>query len=197
MHILPPWSMNLSMPIRVLLAEGRLAAAENMYTVAKNYPFDAMEEPWKKETDVLVRAVNADSNVKASNLASEFLQLRASRRTLLSPEEVEFERLREWEEGLAKYAELVITRQAAISDVYRSVDLMSQDKDFHNFHGLEKFWSEQLNEAKNTQGRSGDTRFYYSGYAIAVLLDRLTPAWKPLALPGGKYLDELLQDVVK
>ena len=180
-----------------ILAEGRLAAAENMYPVAKNYPFDAMEEPWKKEMDVLVRAVNANSNIEASNLAREFLQLRASRRTLLSPEEVELERLREWEEGLAKYAELEITRQAAISDGYRSVDAMAQDKDFHYFQGLQKFWSEQLTEAKNTQGRSGDTRFYYSGFAIAVLLDRLMPAWKPLALPGGKYLDELLQEVVK
>ena len=43
---------------------------------------------------------------------------------------------------------------------------------------------EYKNEATNTQGRSGDTRFYYSGNALAVALDHLVPGWKARALPG-------------
>lgn len=180
-----------------ILADYRLAAAENMYSVEENYPFDAMEEPWKQEMDVLVRAVQASTEIESINLAREFLQMRASRRAGLSLEQVDLERLREWEEGLAKYAELEITRQAGIVDGYRSIEAMSQDKDFHNYQGQQQFWSEQLKEAKNTQGRSGDTRFYYSGNALAVLLDRLMPGWKPRALPGGEYLDDILQQAVK
>jgi len=28
-------------------------------------------------------------------------------------------------------------------------------------------------------------------------LDRLMPGWKPRALPGGEYLDDLLREAVK
>jgi hypothetical protein len=180
-----------------MLAKDRLVAAENMYSVEEKYPFDAMEEPWKKEMDVLVRAIQTTTNNESINFAREFLQSRASRRAGLSFEQVDLECLREWEEGLAKYAELEITRQAATADGYRPVDAMIQDKNFHNYQEQQRFWSDQLNEAKNTQGRSGDTRFYYSGNALAVLLDRLMPGWKPRALPGGEYLDDLLREAVK
>ena len=52
------------------------------------------------------------ADAEAIDLAREFLQMRASRRAGLNPEQVNLERLREWEEGLAKYAELEITRQS-------------------------------------------------------------------------------------
>jgi hypothetical protein len=123
--------------------------------------------------------------------------MRASRRAGLSAEQVDLERLREWEEGLAKYAELEITRLAGAGNAYHPVEGLSQDKEFKNYRGQQQFWSEQLKEAKITQGRSGDTRFYYSGNALAVLLDRLSPGWKPRALPGGEFLDVLLREALK
>jgi hypothetical protein len=180
-----------------ILAVDRLNASESMYSVEENYPFDAMDKSWKQEMDVLVQAVQAGTDAEAIDLAREFLQMRVSRRVGLNFEQVSLERLREWEEGLAKYAELEITRRAEAGDDYHPVDDISQDKDFHNYQGQQQFWSTQLKEAKNTQGRSGDTRFYYSGNALAVLLDRLMPGWKPQALPGGEYLDDLLQEAVK
>ena len=180
-----------------ILATDRLTAAESMYTVEGNYPFDAIVAPWKQEMEVLVRAAQADTSAEAIDLAREFLELRASRRVGLTPEQVEFERLREWEEGLAKYAELEIIRQADAADRYLPFGGLSQDNDFNDYAGQQQFWSGQLNEAKYTQGRSGDTRFYYSGNALGVLLDRLLPDWKPRALPGGEYLDDLLQEAVK
>lgn len=180
-----------------ILAVDRLTSAETMYSVEENYPFDDMEEPWKQEMNVLVQAAQAATEAEAIDLAREFLQMRASRRARLSAEQVDLERLREWEEGLAKYAELEITRQADAEDAYRPSEGISRDKDFHNYKGQQLFWSTQLKEAKITQGRSGDTRFYYSGNALAVLLDRLFPGWKPRALPGGEYLDDLLQETVR
>jgi hypothetical protein len=115
----------------------------------------------------------------------------------LTIEQVEFERLREWEEGLAKYAELEIGRLADLDEDYRPVQGISQDPSFQDYNGQENFWSNQLNEARSTRGRSGDTWFYYSGNALAVVLDRLSPGWKPRALPGGEFLDDLLAEAVK
>ena len=179
-----------------ILAMDRLTASEQMYSVEQNYPFDAMEETWKEEMNVLVQAAQAETNAEAIDLAREFLQMRALRRAGLSAEQVDLERLREWEEGLAKYAELEITRLAGAGNGYHPVDGLSQDKEFKNYRGQQQFWSEQLKETKITQGRSGDTRFYYSGNALAILLDRLSPGWKPRALPGGENLDQLLQEAV-
>jgi hypothetical protein len=180
-----------------MLSSDRLKEAESMYSVEENYPFEAMEEPWKQEMDVLIQAVQADTEAEAIELAREFLKKRDSRREGLNPEQIDLERLREWEEGLAKYAELEITRQAGTSDSYHPVESIAQDNDFKNYNGQQQFWSNQLKEAKKTQGRSGDTRFYYSGFALAVLLDRLLPEWKPRLLPGGAYLDDLLLEAVK
>ena len=110
---------------------------------------------------------------------------------------MKLEQLREWEEGLAKYAELQISRLASKEAGYESVETVQRDPDFREYAGQEEFWLEQLKEAQNTKGRSGDTRFYYSGNALAVLLDRLMPDWKPRALPGGEYLDDLLEEAVR
>jgi hypothetical protein len=178
------------------LAVERLAEAERYAPFEERYPFETMDEPWREEMDVLVQAALAETNSEASELARNFLNLRAARRESMSPELIEFERLREWEEGLAKYAELEISRAAALEEDYHPVEGIQQDPDFKDYNGLDRFWSNQLREAKNTQGRSGDSRFYYSGNALAVLLDRLSPDWKPRALPGSETLDELLEEAL-
>jgi hypothetical protein len=178
-------------------ATDRLNASEEMYSVMESYPFDAMVTPWKQEMDVVLRAVQASTDVEARDLARQFLQLRVARRAGLTSDQVRLEQLREWEEGLAKYAELEISRLAEADNSYLPVVAMSQDKEFKGYAGQQKFWSEQLKEAANTQGRSGDARFYYSGNALAVLLDRLMPGWKSRAVPGGENLDDLLQQAMK
>jgi hypothetical protein len=147
--------------------------------------------------DVLLRAVQASTDVESHNLVRQFLQLRVARRSGLTSDQVRLEQLREWEEGLAKYAELEISRLAEADNSYLPVVAMSQDKEFKGYAGQQQFWSEQLKEAANTQGRSGDARFYYSGNALAVLLDRLMPGWKSRAVPGAENLDDLLQQAVK
>ena len=120
--------------------EGQLAldtfnTSEQMYSVEAGYPYDAMEAVWRQEMGVLLRAIQADSDTEAVNLAREFLQLRANRRTALTADQVNLERLREWEEGLAKYAELEITRQAETNIGYVPVEVISIDKDFKKLPG--------------------------------------------------------------
>ncbi len=178
------------------LAAERLAAAERS-AAGEGYPFDAQEEAWRQEMRALVQAAQAKSPEEARGLARQFLRLRLARRAGLSAAQVEHERLREWEEGLAKYAELEITRLAEASEGYTPAERLAGDPGFRGYQGWQQFWSAQLREAQNTAGRSGDTRFYYAGNAQAVLLDRLLPGWKPRALPGGEYLDRLLEEAVE
>src|SRR4030042_6903757 len=71
-----------------ILAVDRLNAAETMYSVEENYPFDAMEESWKQEMDVLIQAVQAGTDAEAIDLAREFLHMRVSRRAGLNLEQV-------------------------------------------------------------------------------------------------------------
>ena len=179
-----------------MLAPERLRAAESLYGVADGYPYAAMDEPWRREMDVLLKAALTTDERAIRGPVLQFLQLRTERRRSLTPDQAELERLREWEEGLAKYAELAISRRAETKESYHAVDGIRKDPDFKDYGGQEQFWGQQLLEARRTQGRSGDTRFYYSGNAMAVVLDRLMPDWKPQALPGGRYLEDLLQEAV-
>ncbi len=173
-----------------------LTEAESVYDIEAGYPYDSMKLTWFKEMNVLVQAAQAKTAAQATDLARQFIQLRLSRRASLSAPQVKLEQLREWEEGLAKYAELEIIHHAGMSDEYIPLEGLSQDKDFHNYENQTQFWSSQLKEAKN-QNLSGDTRFYYSGNALAVVLDRIVPDWKTQALPGGEFLDDLLQKALK
>ncbi len=179
-----------------MLAPQMLAAAERSYAEDETYPYAAMDSAWRGEMDVLVRAVEASDETERRALVLRFLDNRRARRVTLSREQIEFERLREWEEGLAKYAELEIARRAEAGAAYQPVDAILRDSAFQSYTGQAQFWRAQLSEATRTQGRSGDTRFYYSGNALAILLDQLLPDWKRQALPGGKSLDELLQIAV-
>ena len=60
-----------------------------------------------------------------------------------------------------------------------------------------KPWSAQINEVTRTAGRKGETRFYYSGMAQAVLLDRLLPGWKERAFEPDFMLEDLLRETVE
>ncbi len=179
-----------------ILAQSQLEGAESMYDIEAVYPYDRMESAWYQEMGVLVQAAQAKTDTDARDLARQFLQLRNSRRAGLNASQVKLEQEREWEEGLAKYAELEITRQAGSTPGYVPVEGLSQDTAFHDYQSQSSLWAEQLKEAAN-RNLSGDTRFYYSGNALAVLLDRLLPGWKARALPGGEFLDVLLQEALK
>ncbi len=179
------------------LAPQMLARSESLYGVEETYPYDGMDEAWTQEMNVLVRAAQATDDAERRVLVQEFLQLRSARRATLSAGQIEFEQMREWEEGLAKYAELEIGRRAESAQGYKPVDAIRQDPAFHSYAGQAQFWRGQLEEATRTQGRAGDTRFYYSGNVMAVVLDDLLPDWKAQALPGGKLLDALLAEAVR
>ena len=178
----------------------RLAEAEYANSFESDYPWDDAdhEEAWISEMDLLVGAVNADSQADAVDLARQFLAQRAQRRASagLSAELVDYERQREWLEGLAKYAELALTL-AAQDPGYTPLPALDADPNFKHYTTRRQFWNGQVSEATRTAGRSGETRFYYSGMVQAALLDRLAPGWKSEAFAPGVMLEDLLETAVR
>jgi len=181
-------------------APQRLDAAELAASLEDRYAWDdeAAEDAWQAELDVLHGAVEASSDAEAADLAREFLVRREERRKVqgLSHQLRDYERQMEWLEGLAKYAELSIQRRAALDAGYEPVAAIGDDPDFHAYRGRDRYWRQQVGEIKRLSGRSGDTRFYYSGFGQAVLLDRFMPEWKSRAWSEDVWLEDLLGEAV-
>lgn len=184
-----------------MTAEARLAASENANRLQANeYPWEggALGQSWQMELDLLADAARSGSDTQARDLARQFLNVRDARRLSanLSPELVDFEQQREWLEGLAKYTELAIWRQAAASLSYTPSPTISIDPDFKRYATADERWSQELDQATRMAGDEGDGRFYYSGMLQAALLDRLAPDWKSHVLPADTWLEDLLREAV-
>ncbi len=178
------------------VAPARLADAESAHRLGDAYwQADAgMRGEWRTEIDLLGRALDADADAEVAALASSFLRARSDRRTTcsLSSALIGYEQQIEWEEGLAKYVELAIWKAASDSAGYAPVLSQAADPDFGAYRGYRSRWKQEISQLRRQASRVGETRFYYTGMAQAVLLDRLAPRWKATALTGSHALDELL-----
>ncbi len=181
-------------------APDRLADAEFAAPLEGQYPWEveAAEKAWQAELDALHAAATAASDDEAAQFARQFLALREERRSAhaLSADMVDYEQQREWLEGLAKYAELAIQREAGRSSDYAPLPAIADDRDFHSYRTRERYWSQQLGEVRRMTNRSGETRFYYSGMAQAALLDRFASGWKAQAWSPGVWLEDLLTEAI-
>jgi hypothetical protein len=175
-------------------AEARLAQAENVMALEASYPYDAARAEWQAELNTLADAALAGTEAEAHTLAQRFLAERAERRATmgLSDELINFERQREWLEGLAKYAELSIGRAAATADGYTPLPLLADDPDFNHYANRDRYWTQQFGELRRALNHEGEIRYYYTGMAQAVLLDRLLPNWKERAFEDDVWLEDLL-----
>jgi hypothetical protein len=182
-----------------LIAPEKLAAAETAVRQSEaRYPWEdkAFRDAWQVELDLMAKALRAGTLEETATLTREFLAHREQRRETLSADLVAYERHREWQEGLARYIELEIWRQAATASNYEPVPAVKDDPDFKSYRTFERRWSREVDQMCRMAGNRGDGRFYYSGMAQAVLLDRLAPGWKERAFDDGVWLDLLLADVL-
>lgn len=168
-------------------------SAELSISLAENYPFDdeTLRTSWKEELKILSQAASLTNREDARQLASVYLKTREQRRAnaALSNNQILLERKREWLEGLAKYAELELGRQAALTR-FEPLAQTSQQAGLQDFDSRQGFWKTQLQSISATY-YEGETLFYYSGFAQAVLLDHLFPDWKARAI-AGEYLEDLI-----
>jgi len=179
------------------LADAEVAARRN----EARYPWDdpALQDAWQVELDLLAQALRATSDEEAAELARQFLAQRQQRReeNNLDAPSVDYERQREWLEGLAKYVELTIWRQAATAHGYEPRPALADDPDFKDYTTFERRWSQEAGQIEQMADDEGDGRFYYAGMAQAVLLDRLLPGWKARILGADVWLEELLSEAVQ
>lgn len=180
-----------------LVAPQRLAASERSVSVGEaNYPWDdvAFEEAWQTELDLLAAAMRAQTESESRTLAQQFLAQRAQRRQAadLSSALQDYERQREWLEGLARYVELESWHQASLAAEYHPVAAIQDDAGFDAYTTYARRWNQEVDQIGRMAGDHGDGRFYYSGMAQAVLLDRLVPGWKSRALDEDVFLEDML-----
>jgi hypothetical protein len=143
---------------------------------------ESLQEDWQTELDLLAEALQTSDRALTIELARHFLKVCATRRASahLSPELVAYERQREWLEGLARFVELEIWRQAN-AGAYMPLPDTVKLNDFDSYTGFETRWSQEVQQIKRMADDTGDGRFYYSGMPQAVLLDRLMPGWRERA----------------
>ena len=177
------------------MAPDKFADAEMVNRFSDQYPWDdqSMQADWRAELTLLADALRSTDQKRTLELVRQFTALRISRRETanLSPEQISYEQHREWLEGLARYAELEIWRQAHESS-YMPLPETGNLDDFKGYSNFEQRWSRELDQFSQMADDIGDGRFYYTGMAQAVLLDRISPEWKTNAFDQGVWLDELL-----
>ena len=173
----------------------RLVEAERSTAMESSYPWENtdLREWWVKERELLAEAMEAGDSDRLRELAGEWLKLREARREQVSPALVDYERQREWLEGLAKYAEIQIWREAGRSETYSPVTAMDRVPDFDRYREAVSHRQQEISQLKSDL-QFDDTIFYYSGWAQAELLDRLDADWKAAAFEQGVFLDEMIRE---
>ena len=183
------------------VAPDRLGAAETAVSSSESrYPWedDALQAAWQTELDLLATAVQAKSDAELIELTQQFLAQRAQRRLEagLDNRLAEYEQQREWLEGLARYVELKTWQQASLAEGYQPVAALLDEPDFAAYATFDTRWAQEIDQIGRMADDAGDGRFYYSGMAQAMMLDRLLPSWKEQALADGVFLEDLLQTAV-
>lgn len=177
-------------------APQKFAAAENASDLLSNrYPWTGAG--WVDELNTLVLALKASDESQVLLHTREFLRIRNARRqaAALSPDLIGYEQKREWLEGLARYTELEIWRLASTSS-YTPDTSTTGLRAFNRYQGFGTRWERELGQFSRMADDVGDGRFYYSGMAQAVLLDRLDPDWKQQVFSEDIWLDDLLGQAV-
>lgn len=179
----------------------RLAEGENAAQLSSEYPWEQPKNAagWEGEINLLLKTYHNENKDSMRYYTALFIKKREERRQTanLSEEFIQYEKNREWLEGLAKYAELNIGLEAENSSGYKPVEAIKTISDFKNYKNRSSWFNRQVNEVKRTASRPGESRFYYGGMLQAQMLDRLLPNWKNSAYEENIYLDDLLKLAVK
>jgi hypothetical protein len=119
----------------------------------------------------------------------QFLTVRKQRQSEMDSRFVEFEKGAELNEGLAEY---VGTRSVVIAMEAQKRNELSLSFAATNADSYLRTKYEKLNSISKI-GRNIRLKFYYTGSAEGLLLDRLMPDWKVKVQMEGKALQDLLE----
>ncbi len=181
----------------------RFRRAMALYAVEKDYPAvdPAFAKAWTEEGALLASALKAKDRQGLLDAVRAFLRRRESRRrewleanrpsSTDAPGSIDlagYERGLEWLEGLGKYAEMRFYELAAAR---------ASEPAFAAYKPSLPYWIWDYVRLERQMGaQKGDLRFYITGMAQALLLDRLSPGWKASFSNGGRSMEELLAAVL-
>ncbi len=171
--------------------EARFLTAEGSHRFLEHYPYkdNDFAEHWNKEGRLLMNALDATDADTRTALVDSFLLTRENRRNRigLSEAQIQAEKQLEWLEGLAKYVEYKTYIKA------RELDYGSFD-----FKQNNAYWQVEKSQRLKALGESGgDNRFYFSGMAMAFLLDEYSIDWKMEIMNDSIFLEDLLAKVIE
>jgi hypothetical protein len=169
-----------------LQAEGRrFGRGENSFLVTRYPVFNvANESAFALEGRILAAALRAGTDAEARTLAQSFMAVRDQRQRGLEADLVDFEMAAELNEGLAQYAGM--RGLLLLADVCKDRQASDLRLEAQRMQG-------DLDHLIKSGDRSFRLRFYHTGPALGLLLDRLgTGDWKS-SLVGA---DSTLQDAL-
>lgn len=175
---------------------GRLRQAEQVLGASwKKYPWNNKENnsAFNSIINILLKAYEADTRHETDSLLKSYWAARNDRinKSGMDSDMIKLEQLREWEEGLAKYTELLIYKLANADSAYTPKTEILNDNSFNNYKSFSQKWGQEFYVLKN-QPQGDEIRFYYSGLIKALLLDKIYPNWKTNILKNKNFLDDLL-----
>lgn len=144
------------------------------------------------ESRILQAALESNSNSELKKKVGQFLAIRRLRQSEIEPRFVQFEKGAELNEGLAEYAgtKAVLVGMSAAGRKQISVPFTETNATAF----LKKKYEKLASITKI--GRNIRLKFYYTGSAQGLLLDRLMPDWKTKVQAEGKSLQNLLEENV-
>jgi hypothetical protein len=165
----------------------RFGQGENSFLVTSYPVFDAGNEAaFALEGRLLGAALAQRSDEEAFTLALQFVAVREGRHRGLDAELVKFEKLAELHEGLAQYAGLRAVEMLEHDPIYESSAAGEAERILGDLDGL-----------ITDTSRSFRLRFYSTGPAMSLILDRLADFdWKAWMMEENATLQDALAEVV-
>jgi len=144
------------------------------------------------ESRLLQDALQAPAEADARRKARDFLAVRRLRQGELEPRLADFEKGAESNEGLAEYA--------GTRAVVAGMDAVRQGRAKATFSYLDgpRYLREKYATLRSITriGKNDRLKFYYTGSAQALLLDRLLPGWKGRVQERAEAVQDLLAEAV-
>lgn len=171
-----------------------LAGGDNTGMWMLNYPFPYDDKLVMAAYDslniALSHAVNSDDNNKKT-LIEKYLKQKEAFKNLLSEKDYKYFSFQLWQEGIARYTELNISKKL-IEDGYAFSEAVTKLDDFIS---LKNFYADYLSDVKNKiinnkLNESKRVCFYAIGAGEGLLLDYVNINWKDSYFKDKFYLEK-------
>lgn len=144
------------------------------------------------ESKILLSALQTKNKKQLKEKVRQFLTVRSFRQNELDKRFVEFEKGAEQNEGMAEYAGTKAVLLGMEKAKSKKINVPFENLDKQIFLDKKFYLLNLINDI----GKNVRIKFYYTGSAQGLLLDRLMPNWKTEVQMNGKAIQNLLQDSI-